>query len=209
MGTDAALALGLAHVIVEEGLHDAPFVKEQTDLPFLVRDDDDRFLRQSDVDPDGPDGSGERFYVWDAATGTLALAPGTWGAPLMTLELDGLDPALEGAHEVTLADGSTVTVRPVFERLRTRLADYPPERVAEITGVHAENVRTVARELAAALGDDLRLLGGVQALPLRPVPAGHGLPGGPDRQHGRQARVGDQGLHLVADARLRDHGRGR
>jgi len=150
MGTDAALALGLAHVIVEEGLHDVPFVKEQTDLPFLVRDDDDRFLRRSDVDPDGPDGSGERFYVWDAATETLALAPGTWGAPLMTLELDGLDPALEGAHEVTLADGSTVTVRPVFERLRARLADYPPERVAEITGVHAENVRTVARELAAA-----------------------------------------------------------
>ena len=46
-GTDAALGLSMAQVIIEEGLYEAPFVKEQTDLPLLVRLDTRQFLRQS------------------------------------------------------------------------------------------------------------------------------------------------------------------
>ncbi|MBI4498261.1 MAG: molybdopterin-dependent oxidoreductase, partial [Chloroflexi bacterium] len=38
-GTDAALALGLARVIIDEGLYDDAFVKSFTDLPLLVRMD--------------------------------------------------------------------------------------------------------------------------------------------------------------------------
>ncbi|MCZ7528437.1 MAG: molybdopterin-dependent oxidoreductase [Acidimicrobiia bacterium] len=148
LGTDAALALGMAHVIVDEALYDAAYVKEQTDLPFLVRDDNGRFLRESDVVEDGAD---DRFYIWNAARNRRQLAKGTWGSEDRTLELDpDEDPALEGSHSVKLLDGSRVRVRPVFERLRERVAEYTPERVAEITGVHGDNVRRVARELAAA-----------------------------------------------------------
>ena len=49
-GTDAALAMGMVQVILEEGLYKPEFIKEQTDLPFLVRDDNHRFLRESDLD---------------------------------------------------------------------------------------------------------------------------------------------------------------
>ena len=49
-GTDAALALGLARALLADGAIDEAYVREQTDLPFLVRDDDGRFLRQADLE---------------------------------------------------------------------------------------------------------------------------------------------------------------
>jgi len=147
-GTDAALALGMAHVIVEEGRYDAEYVKEQTDLPFLVREDNGRFLRESDLKEGGAD---DQFYFWNAAKGRKELAKGTWGSPEMTIALDDeTDPELEGAHRVHLLDGTRVRVRPVFELLRDHLASYSPERAAEITGVPAKNIRVVAREMAKA-----------------------------------------------------------
>jgi anaerobic selenocysteine-containing dehydrogenase len=41
-GTDAALALAMCHVIIEETLFNEGFVKDQTDLPLLVRADSGR-----------------------------------------------------------------------------------------------------------------------------------------------------------------------
>lgn len=148
LGTDAALALGMVHVILEEGLWDVEYVKEQTDLPFLVRDDTGQFLRESDVYEDGSEGV---FFVWNALTGRKESPTGTWGSPYQTIAADAdLDPALEGVHTVRLLNGKRVKVRPVFELLKQRVAEYSPERVAEITGVAAANQRTVAREFAAA-----------------------------------------------------------
>ncbi len=147
-GTDAALALGMANVILTEGLYDEAYLKEQTDLPFLVRDDNGKFLRESDVVEGGGD---EEFYYWNSAKKQKQLASGTWGSDVMTLELaDDEDPALEGAHTVTLVDGTKVKVRPVFELLRAHVATYTPEYAAEVTDVPAGNIRRVARELAAA-----------------------------------------------------------
>jgi len=147
-GADAALALGMVNTILEEGLYDEAYVKEQTDLPFLVRDDNGRFLRESDVYEDGSD---TEFFVWNCYTGRKESPPGTWGSSDQTIALDeDFDPGLEGVHRVRLKDGRRVTVRPVFELLKRRAAEYSPERVAEITGVSANNIRTVAREFAAA-----------------------------------------------------------
>jgi DMSO reductase family type II enzyme molybdopterin subunit len=146
-GTDAALALGLANVIVNEDLFDEEYVREQTDLPFLVRDDNHKFLRQSDVEEGGSDGI---FYVWDSITGRKVSPPGTWASTRSTIALGDLDPELEGSHRVRLKDGRRVTVRPVFELLKRRVGEYPPERVEEITGINAANIRKVAREFAAA-----------------------------------------------------------
>ncbi|MBL8644883.1 MAG: molybdopterin-dependent oxidoreductase, partial [Rhodospirillaceae bacterium] len=43
-GTDTALALGMVHTILEDKSYNAPYIKEQTDMPFLVRKDTGRFL---------------------------------------------------------------------------------------------------------------------------------------------------------------------
>ncbi len=148
MGTDAALALGMVNVVINEGLYDEEFVKEQTDLPFLVRDDTGLFLRESDCVEGGAD---DQFYFWNAKKKRAQLADGTWGSDVMSIELGpNDDPALSGARTVKLADGSKVKVRTVFDLLREHVQQYSPEAVAEITGVHANNVRTVAREFAAA-----------------------------------------------------------
>ena len=55
-GGDAALALGVAHVLVAEDLVDRDFVPEQTDLPLLVREDTRRFLRAVDLEEGGERG---------------------------------------------------------------------------------------------------------------------------------------------------------
>ena len=75
-GTDAALALAACQVVIEEGLFQASYLREQTDLPFLVRTDTRRFLRESDVVEGG---SEERFAFLDEATRSARLGPGNRG----------------------------------------------------------------------------------------------------------------------------------
>jgi DMSO reductase family type II enzyme molybdopterin subunit len=148
IGTDAALALAMAQVIVAEGLYDPEYVREQTDLPILVREDDGRYLRESDLRKGGDE---ERLYFWDEDKDALALVPGCAGEGGHSLALGRLRPALGGRREVRLADGKQIGVRPLFEHLRDHLdAHYTPERAAPITGVSAPTIQKVARDLAAA-----------------------------------------------------------
>jgi anaerobic selenocysteine-containing dehydrogenase/ferredoxin-NADP reductase len=48
-GTDAALALGLSRLLIEEGRYDPAFVREWTNAPLLVRGDNGEFLRGRDL----------------------------------------------------------------------------------------------------------------------------------------------------------------
>jgi len=48
-GTDPALALGIAQVLIKENLYDKKFVKTHTDLPMLVRMDTGDMLKASDI----------------------------------------------------------------------------------------------------------------------------------------------------------------
>ncbi len=140
VGTDAALALALAQVIVAEGLYDAAFVKEQTDLALLVRSDTRRFLRQADLMAGGAE---DVFYVLDAQSRELRQAPRA------SLSLEGLDPALDGEIRVRTAAGE-VAVTPVFALLHEQLSRYTPERASRITGTPPAMLRDLARRLARA-----------------------------------------------------------
>ncbi|MCK6556049.1 molybdopterin-dependent oxidoreductase [Candidatus Binatia bacterium] len=139
IGTDAALALAMCKVIIDGGLYKKQFVQEQTDLPLLVRKDNNRFLRGCDVMEGDRD---DQFFWWDELTNTLATAP------RHTLATQGVEPALEGTFSVMLADGSTVEVEPVFARLRRQLDNYTPEKAGEICEVHPDNIRALARKVA-------------------------------------------------------------
>jgi len=139
-GGDAALGLGVAHVLIAENLFDKAFVREQTDLPMLVREDTHRFLRGSDL-TDG--GDGDQLYLHDPKQGVVP-------APGRSLALDGLEPSLEGRFEATLANGKKVAVRPVFELLREHLAAYTPEKAAAMSGTPASQIQDLARRLAKA-----------------------------------------------------------
>jgi DMSO reductase family type II enzyme molybdopterin subunit len=149
-GTDAALALGLARALLARGAVDESYVREQTDLPFLVRDDTNRFLRQSDLKAKGRD---DIFYVGDARTGGIAEAPGTPGCWSDSLALGDLVPALAGSFEVETLKGKC-RVRPVMDRLRERVATYTPEYVQRVTGVG----RGTQEQLAGILATSKRTL---------------------------------------------------
>ena len=138
-GTDAAWALAMCKVVIDEGLYNAPFVKSQTDLPFLVRSDTRRFLREADLVAGG---SAEQFYFWDTRSGKAV------AAPRGTLDLGDIDPALEGTYDVTLADGTQANVTPVFVLLREHLQQYDPESASRICGVHPDEIRRLARKAA-------------------------------------------------------------
>jgi len=153
-GTDAALALGVARALLERNAIDEAYVREQTDLPFLVHDDTGRFLRQSDITPKGRD---DIFYVWDLKSARPVEAPGTPGKWSDSLALGDVVPALSGRFDVKTTatskgslsrmgegqgEGDSMTsshlsVRPVMERLRERVAMYTPEYVQRVTGVGA------------------------------------------------------------------------
>jgi DMSO reductase family type II enzyme molybdopterin subunit len=138
-GTDAALALGMCRVILEKGLEDREFIKTQTDLPLLVRDDTSRFLRESDIEDGASD---EIFYIWDTH-GSLVKAPQD------TLDLGALEPDLDAGHDVNLKDGTRVGVKTVFALLVESLRDdFPPEKVQEITGLHPDVVEELAKKVA-------------------------------------------------------------
>ena len=142
IGADAALALGVCKLLIDEGAIDTAFVKEQTDLPLLVREDTGRYLRQPDVEGEGRE---DQLYVWDEVTGAIAKAPRA------TLRLDGIDPSLDGEREVRLHDGTSVSVRPAFARLRDRLdADYSLEQASRQSGVSAGTIRRLAAMVKAA-----------------------------------------------------------
>jgi len=140
IGTDAALALSMAQVIVEEKIYKPDFMAEQTDMPLLVRLDTEQFLRESDMSPKGED---DVFYVFDTVENKVV------EAPKRSLELDHIKPALEGVFDVETREG-TVKVTTVFERVKAQLRDYTPEQTEEITGVKSANVRKLARRIANA-----------------------------------------------------------
>src|SRR5215475_843524 len=139
-GSDDALALGMIHVLLEEGLYDATFVRAWTNATFLVREDTQQLLMEQDLTPSGPP---ETFVVWDTRSRGLVgyRADRGYGQ-------DGVEPALSGGYAVTLATGRAVTCRPAFALLKDLAASYAPERSEEITWVPAGEVRRAVRMFA-------------------------------------------------------------
>ena len=139
-GSDAALALAVIHVLVDEKLYDETFVREWTTGPFLVRDDTQRLLTAQDL---APTGSVQSFVVWDDSRS----APVSYH-PDQGYAESGVHPALTGSVSCRLVSGATVSCRPAFALLAERAAQYAPERSEDITWVPADAVRGAARLFA-------------------------------------------------------------
>jgi DMSO reductase family type II enzyme molybdopterin subunit len=146
-GTDSFLAMSLLHVLFRDRLIDEAFVREQTDLPFLVRTDNQELLRHRDLRDKGKD---DVFYCWDAATNSAQPMPGTQGHFTKSLRLGKLRPALSGTWTVKGRDGKEIEVTTVFDKARAEAAKFPPAATQEKTGVHPDQVERMARDLAKA-----------------------------------------------------------
>jgi anaerobic selenocysteine-containing dehydrogenase len=137
-GTDGALALGLASVMLARGWYDRDFVRDWTNGPLLVRRDTGRFLTAADLG----DGEAAHHVAWDRAAAQPVPynpATGRFARPIA-------DPLLDGAVTCPTRTGP-VACRPAFEAYAALCREYPPERVAAITGVPAEQIVATARLL--------------------------------------------------------------
>jgi anaerobic selenocysteine-containing dehydrogenase len=140
-GTDGALLLAIIHEILKLGLYDRDFLIQYTNAAELVIDDpsrDDHGLFQrfemryeeGCFDP-------ENKLWWDPAIGAV----GT--------HTPGAEPRLLGSYQ--LEDGTPV--KPAFQLLLERVADYTPEWAAGITGIPAATIRRLAHEMGVTARD--------------------------------------------------------
>lgn len=130
-GTDAAMAMSMAHVMIEEDLFDADYLIQKTVAPFLVRKDNGQFLREADVFEEG---SPVNHVFLDESGALVGVAPYTF------LE-DGARPDLLAD---TVANG--IPCRTVFLVLKEEVAPLTPESQESITGVPAAVVRQLTHE---------------------------------------------------------------
>ena len=142
-GTDAALALAIAYVLVhEEGTIDIDFLKNRTNSPSLVNVETGRILFD--------EATGKSLYM--DADGT----PKTYDTCA--------DPQLEGEFEVNGTPCKTG-----FTLYKEHIAKYTPEYQEQITTVPADTVRQIAKELgASACIGQTTTIDGVE-LPYRPA----------------------------------------
>jgi anaerobic selenocysteine-containing dehydrogenase len=136
-GTDGALALGLANLMIERGWYDRDFIRNWSNGPHLVRADTGRLLTERDLEPNGDAG---RALAWDSAAGRLVPYDTTAGH----YDGDTASLALEGEYRVATPQGEVVC-HPAFE-LYTRLCRrYPPETVESICWIPRAQVEEAAR----------------------------------------------------------------
>ena len=128
-GSDPALSMTMANLIIQRGLYKEDFLLENTVAPFLVRDDTNLFMRDADGNP----------LVWDLdADAPASTVSGEKAIPVAHMELDG-------EHDV---DG--VHCKTAFARLREHASSYTPEWQERITGVAPEVVVQLTDEYVAA-----------------------------------------------------------
>ncbi|QTA93491.1 molybdopterin-dependent oxidoreductase [Desulfonema magnum] len=137
-GTDAALAMGMLNVLINEDLYDHEFLEKWTNAPHLMREDTGKLLRESHLREEG---SENKFVVWDDTGRRLAI----WDGSQVSYNLPDVNPALSGRREVTLADGNTVSCHTVWDAFREEVNNYPLDKVEEITWVPAKDIQKAAR----------------------------------------------------------------
>jgi len=130
-GSDVALALAMDHVLIEEELFDKDYVTNFTVAPFLVRQDDGKFLRESDI----VEGGSNDYVFWnEVPEGPRSIASGTHdfgdSAPALFA-----DPVING-----------IPCKTAFLMLRENIARWTPEYQAKLTGVPPDTVRRLAHE---------------------------------------------------------------
>jgi anaerobic selenocysteine-containing dehydrogenase len=138
-GSDGALALGIANIMIERGWFDRAFVRDWTNGPLLVRSDNGRLLRECDLSPEG---SAKKFVAWDA----VAQRPLVYDPTLRRYDRDGAEPALLSEYKIQTPQGEVVC-RSAFALCAELCQRYSPEAVEALCGVGRDQIESAARLL--------------------------------------------------------------
>lgn len=141
-GTDQAVALGLANLLISSGRFDQAFAGSRTNASLLVRTDSGRFLRESDLRADGRTdilyshtGNGGGLLPYDPTRGTW-----NHGSAAPVLRWHGSVETLSGP----------VLCHTALELFARVAAEFPPERVAEVSGIEPGDLAKAADIIAGA-----------------------------------------------------------
>ena len=137
-GTDQAVALGIANLLLQSGRFDVEFVREWTNATLLVREDTREFLKESDLKVEGQD---ETLFAVNSSTDELIKydsANGIWSCG---------DPELFISRSIATKYG-VLTCRSSLQIFADAAAEYPAERVKELTGISEEQLNKATNILA-------------------------------------------------------------
>jgi anaerobic selenocysteine-containing dehydrogenase len=136
-GTDGALALGLANVMIEHGWYDRDFVRQWTNGPLLVRADTGRLLRARDLSSGG---NPAHYVAWSAqGQGTVIYDPASGRYECASEAL-----ALTGNHSVTTETG-IIECSTVFEQYSALCRKFSPQMVKDTCWIKETQLEETAR----------------------------------------------------------------
>lgn len=168
--SDTSIFLYVARALMEKGWYDAPFVKEFTDFPLLVRTDTLKRLKPEEIitgyrnkdisrgpsfsiqgmTPEQRERLGD-FVVYDL--NAKELRPISRDDVGRAITEAGMDPALEWRGRVTLLDGTRVEAMTVWEMYREHLRDYDLDTTAEICGASKELIERLVEDFGRRFWD--------------------------------------------------------
>lgn len=141
-GTDAALAMAMTKIIIDEGLADEDYMIKNSVAPFLARDDNGRFLEPVDVGI-------ELEFTTDQATGQQVGPTDEYGRPInyVVMGEDGdfntpdriSSPVLTGSFTV-----NGISCQTAYQKLIDRVSEWTPERASELCGIPVDTIRELA-----------------------------------------------------------------
>jgi molybdopterin-containing oxidoreductase family molybdopterin binding subunit len=144
--TDAAFIMAMTNVVIDEGLADVDYLTKGTVAPFLVKDSDGKYLRYSDIGLAEAGEAGGGIHLDGAASEQAAVDDGS--NPIVVMGKDGksgsslevVDPEIEGSFTV-----EGIAVKTAYTLLRERIAEWTPEKAAELCEISPDLIREVAR----------------------------------------------------------------
>jgi molybdopterin-containing oxidoreductase family molybdopterin binding subunit len=144
-GTDAVMMMAMTKIIIDEGLQDTDYLTKGTVAPFLVKESDGKFLRLSDLGRAQKAAEGSTITLQGEASSNVVASEGNDAIVVRgkdgTVDKPGVvtDPVLSGTFTI---QGFKVTT--AYDLLVQRLAEYPPEKAAEICDVPVDTITELA-----------------------------------------------------------------
>src|SRR5262249_23617493 len=136
-GTDGAIALGLANLMIQNDWYDADFMRAWSNGPLLVRADTGRMLTARDLTPDGDP---RHYLAWD----TAAVHPAAYDTSTGCYDGDPATLALDGEYRIATVQGE-VACQPAFALDAGVCRRYPPEVVEAMCWIPRTQLEEAAR----------------------------------------------------------------
>ncbi len=164
-GTDLDFCLALLHVMLEEGLYDANFLRRHTNMPFMVYKDEKgewQLAKDAEGRPLVKDDGGKQNLTDALVAGEHDLPEviDITDAPIRVLpaytndnrqDIDGYAfcPALEVPRGTRSDHTGEHELATVFQAQVEKVREYTPGWAEKTTGIPAETIRRIAREFGS------------------------------------------------------------